>query len=66
MTPELRGINALRSALQQFYPTSEEQDLWLDAPHPLLQGAAAGDLVGTDREDEVWALIDQLESGAVV
>lgn len=66
-TPEPRGISALRSALHQFYPTSsEEQNLWLDAPHPLLQGSAAGDLIGTDREDEVWTLIDQLESGAVV
>jgi uncharacterized protein (DUF2384 family) len=61
-----RGINAIRGALASFYPTADEQDAWLDAPHPLLQGRAAGDLIGTDQEDEVWALIDQLESGAFV
>jgi hypothetical protein len=61
-----RRINALRSELSDFYPTLEEQDLWLDAPHPMLGGDAAGDLIGTDREPEVWALVDQLRSGAVV
>lgn len=60
------GINAMRSLLRPFYPTWEEQDLWLDSPHPLLFGAAARDLLGTDREEEVLALIDQLESGAFV
>ena len=63
---EPRGINALRSELQDVYPTLDEQDAWLDAPHPLLGGDAAGDLIGTDREAEVWALVDQLRSGAVV
>ena len=61
-----RGINAIRSALVTFYPTADEQDQWLEAPHPLLGGRAAGDLVGTDQEYEVWALIDQLETGAYV
>ena len=61
-----RGINALRSELRGIYPTLEEQDAWLDAPHPLLGGDAAGDLMGTDREDDVWALVDQLRTGAVV
>ena len=64
--PEAGGINAVRSALHDFYPTPDKQDAWLDAPHPLLGGSAAGDLVGTARESEVWALIDQLRSGAVV
>ena len=61
-----RGINAIRGALAAFYPTADEQDEWLATPHPLLQGRAASDLVGTDQEHEVWALIDQLESGAFV
>ena len=60
------GINALRGALCEFYPSADEQDLWLNAPHPLLQGEAAIDLIGTAEEYRVWALIDQLRSGAVV
>jgi uncharacterized protein (DUF2384 family) len=63
--PQLRGINAVRSALHEFY-SSEEIDLWLDAPNPLLQSAAPNDLIATEFEDQVWALIDQLRSGAVV
>ena len=69
MTTPLRprmGINAIRSSLRPFYPTLAEQDGWLTAPHPLLDGRAAIDFVNTSEEDKVWALIDQLESGAVV
>lgn len=62
----LRGINAVRSALHEFYPKPEEVDAWLEAPHPLLGGSAAEDLVGTQREGEVWAVIEQLQPGAVV
>jgi hypothetical protein len=61
-----RGVIAIRSALSPFYPTADEQDLWLQSPHPLLGGEAADVLVGTDQEHRVWALIDQLESGAFV
>lgn len=62
----MSNIVRIRSALWPYYPTADEQDLWLGAPHPLLFGDAAIDLIDTDREDEVWALIDQLDSGAVV
>jgi hypothetical protein len=61
-----RGINAVRSALRAIYPTADEQDEWFDAPHPLLGGSAAIDLIGTEREPEVWAVIEQLQTGAVV
>ena len=39
---------------------------WLESPHKLLNGACAIDLLGTDRAHEVFAIIDQLRSGAYV
>lgn len=60
------GINNLRSALWAFYPDIEEQDLWFCSPHPLLNGDAPMDRIANNDYEAVWALIDQLETGAVV
>ena len=60
------NINVLRSRLWVFYPTADDQDLWLDSPHPLLGGDSPFERIAHHDWDAVWALVDQLESGAVV
>jgi hypothetical protein len=60
------SINEVRSRLWPFYPTPEEQDLWLESPHPLLDGDSPYRRLYDGDGDSVLALIDQLESGAVV
>jgi len=44
--------------------TPEEARLWLHAPHPMLDGARAIDLVRAGRTAEVLAVIDALDAGA--
>jgi hypothetical protein len=60
------GMNSLRSRLRVFYPDADEQDLWLESPHPLLGGDAPYDRIDRGDWESVLALIEQLESGAVV
>jgi len=52
-------------ALDEFYAPLDVMP-WLTAPHKLLNGARAIDLLGTDRSHEVFAVIDQMRSGAYV
>ena len=51
--------------LREFY---SEDDVvpWLNAEHKLLNGSRPVDLFGTDRAQEVFAVIEQLRSGAYV
>jgi uncharacterized protein (DUF2384 family) len=44
--------------------SQDEIDAWLTARHKLLNDARPIDLLGSDRAYEVFAVIDQLESGA--
>ena len=60
------NMNVIRSRLSTFYPTADEQDEWLEAPHPLLGGDAAFDRIDRGDWESVYALIEQLETGAVV
>ena len=66
MSDFIEGMAGLRSRLAAFYPTADEQDEWLDAPHPLLGGDAAFDRIDRGDWESVYALIEQLETGAVV
>jgi len=60
MIAELRYVV---DRLSDFY-TPDESRLWLHAPHPMLQGARAIDLIKNGRTPEVLAVIDALDQGA--
>jgi transcriptional regulator with XRE-family HTH domain len=51
--------------LSEFY-SPEGARLWLFAPHKLLNGDSPAQRIQNDRAQEVFALIDQLRSGAYV
>jgi transcriptional regulator with XRE-family HTH domain len=53
------------SELSEFY-APDEAHLWLLSPHKLLDGASPADRIKEGRTDEVFALLDQLRSGAYV
>lgn len=57
---------AIRAALAEFYQTEDEVTTWMHSPQRLLGGATAYERVAAGHGDEVWALIDQLRSGAFV
>lgn len=50
------------AALSDFY-TPEEIDIWLDRPHPQLNGRSATALIAEGRADDVMAVIDRLREG---
>mgnify|MGYP001363750688 CR=1 FL=1 len=56
----------LRSALRDLYDTEDEITTWLHSRQRLLGDRTPAELVDADRADEVWALIDQLRTGAFV
>jgi transcriptional regulator with XRE-family HTH domain len=49
--------------LAEFY-SPDETRLWLHAPHPLLKGARAIELIHAGRTVDVLAAIESLETGA--
>jgi transcriptional regulator with XRE-family HTH domain len=49
--------------LADFY-TPEETRLWLHAPHQMLNGARAIDLIHAGKTEEVLAVIESLDAGA--
>jgi transcriptional regulator with XRE-family HTH domain len=51
--------------LSEFY-SPEEARLWLFAPHKLLKGDSPAQRIQNDQAQDVFALIDQLRSGAYV
>ena len=42
----------------------EQVRVWLDAPHPQLDGERAVDLIHSDRSEEVIAILDRLDVDA--
>lgn len=63
-----RFITDLKRAQDELAEFYDPKDImpWLRAPHKLLKGARAIDLLGTDRAQEVWAVLDQMKSGAYI
>ena len=53
------------SELAEFY-TPDEARIWLLSPNKLLGGATPADRIKQGRTDDVFALLDQLRSGAYV
>ena len=49
--------------LAEFY-TRDETRLWLHAPHPMLNGERAIDLIHAGRTEEVLGVIETLDAGA--
>jgi uncharacterized protein (DUF2384 family) len=49
-------------SLQRFY-TASEAERWLTAPHQMLNGERAMDMIDTGRTDEVLKVIERLEDG---
>lgn len=49
--------------LSDFY-TSDEQQLWLQTSHPLLERERPVDVIHAGRTQEVLAVIDRLNAGA--
>jgi len=62
MLAELRFVV---DRLTDFY-TPDEARLWLHAPHPLLGGKRAVDLIVLGRTQDVLAAIDAIDSSAFV
>ncbi len=68
-TPDLKTqtvIAELRyvvDRLSEFY-SPDEARLWLHAPHPMLGGERAIDLIHAGRAEEVLAVIESLDAGA--
>jgi transcriptional regulator with XRE-family HTH domain len=46
------------------YYDADEARLWLHAPHPMLHGDRAIDLINSGRTEQVLAVIESLDSGA--
>lgn len=63
--PHPRELERMYVALLEFYKPAQV-DAWLTAPHKLLSGESPHKLMCQGRTKEVWALIDQLQSGAHV
>jgi transcriptional regulator with XRE-family HTH domain len=61
----LLDLDWLIRQLADFYE-SDEARLWLFARHPLLHGERPFDKIKQGNIEDVLALIDQLQSGAVV
>jgi transcriptional regulator with XRE-family HTH domain len=51
--------------LSEFY-SPEEAKLWLFSPHKVLGGETAASRIQSGRTQEVFAILDQLRSGAYV
>ena len=51
--------------LSEFYDP-DEAHIWLLSPNKLLDGASPADRIKEGRTDQVFALLDQLRSGAYV
>jgi transcriptional regulator with XRE-family HTH domain len=68
-TPDLKtqtviaGLRYVVDRLAEFY-TPGETRLWLHAPHPILKGERAIDLINTGRVEEVLGVIETLDAGA--
>jgi Protein of unknown function (DUF2384) len=68
-SPDLRTqrvIAELRYVVDQLSDSyaPEEMRLWLHAPHPMLNGERAIDLINAGRTQEVLAVIENLDAGA--
>ena len=61
----LLDLDWLTGQLADFYD-SDEARLWLFSRHPLLNGERPFDSIKQGKLDDVLALIDQLQTGAVV
>lgn len=61
----LLDLDWLTNQLADFYETDEAR-LWLFSRHPLLSGDRPFDRIKQGKIEDVLALIDQLQSGAVV
>lgn len=61
----LLQLNWLAERLHGIYPADEAR-LWLYSRHPLLGGDRPVDRIQNGRLDDILALIDQLQTGAVV
>jgi uncharacterized protein (DUF2384 family) len=48
------------------YLKRHEIDIWLRTPHPLLDGRRPCDMINHGDASEVYALVDQLDSGAFI
>lgn len=62
LPPELSDV---REALAEFY-TPEQAELWLGSPHRLLGGDTPRTRILMGFVDDVWALIEQIQTGAFV
>ena len=52
-------------ALGEFYGDSEAEQ-WMESPHRLLGQKSPRSCIRSGRTNEVWALIDQLRTGAFI
>jgi uncharacterized protein (DUF2384 family) len=68
-TPNLKtqtvisGLRFVVERLSDFY-TPDETRLWLHAPHPMLNGKRAIDLINDGQLQDVLAVIETMETGA--
>lgn len=60
MTPD--EILLVLEQLKEYYPETRDAYAWLGVRHPLLNGRRAIDCTFT----EVWAILEQLRTGAYV
>lgn len=65
VTRDPRDVEAMVRALSPFYSRAEA-DEWLRTPQRLLRGATPIAHITEGRGMEVWAVIEQLETGAFV
>lgn len=62
---KLLTLDWIASQLADYYTASEAR-IWIYSPHPLLDGDSPADRIEEDQIDDVLALIDQLDSTAIV
>jgi transcriptional regulator with XRE-family HTH domain len=68
-TPDIKtqtvisGLRFVVERLSDFY-SPDETRLWLHAPHPMLEGKRAIDLINEGRLTEVLSIIEAMETGA--
>lgn len=62
---QLLRLEWVLDQLSQLYEADEAR-FWLFSPHPDLEGKRPCDAIVEDRTDEVLAIIDRLQSSAVI
>jgi len=64
--PALRPVKRCAEILHGFFPQAESARVWLNTPHPDLEGSTALDLILANRSDAVLRVLENAAAGVPV